>query len=110
MAHVQKIQGQGSVGSKDRVVTDRWTDTTDCSTFPANVERKTEQLLNKTRTSKHRRSAAIPPARRTHRTTPFDGRKWERQRRRECMKRKGKEIRMGEHGPTGGEKRGAGNE
>jgi len=26
------------------------------------------------------------------------------------MKRKGKEIRMGEHGPTGGEKRGAGNE
>ena len=47
MAHVQKIQGQGSVGSKDRVVTDRWTDTTDCSTFSANEERKNEQLLNK---------------------------------------------------------------
>ena len=37
MTHTHAKISQRSVDSKDRVETDGWTDTTDCSTLPANA-------------------------------------------------------------------------
>jgi len=42
---MQENQGQTSLGSKDKVETDGWTDTTDCSTLPANAVDKNLGVL-----------------------------------------------------------------